>query len=817
MRISLEWLKDYISVDLDVQEIADRLTMAGLEVESIDFRKFDLKDVITARIEKVEEHPEADKLNICILSANDRKYTVVCGDKKVMPGDLVAFALPGVELPDGRTIERSRIRGIASDGMLCSEKELGITEESFGVMILPDNIPPGKAIVEVISETSPRIEIETGHTIKRRSSLSGYSDSIFEVGLTPNRPDCLSIFGLARELSALTGKEAHFPEIKVEEQGTAVEDEIEVDIKEAELCNRYTARVIKGVAIGRSPLWLRKRIESAGIRSINNVVDVTNYVMLELGQPLHAFDLAKIRGRKIVVRKAGMGEQLTTLDGIDRVFSGDELLICDEGKPLAIAGIMGGLESGVTEGTCDILLESAYFSPFAIRKTARRMGIHTESSHRFERGVDPGNTKTALERMVELIRQVAGGEIAEGVVDVNPVKYVEKKILLRADRCSRILGMDISESEIITILEALNMKVSRSDDVLAVSPPSYRVDIEREIDLVEEVARIKGYSAIGEANLSGAMPSIRTDSSKYDISLLKRFMADSGYGEVINYSFQSPKELDNLRLSQSDPLRKTVDILNPISQDLSRMRTTLIPGLMKTAAFNIKKQGRDLMLFEVGKVFAKEDGNFKEGLRLAALITGDKNKPLWKSGTDIYDLKGTMENLLALLDVKDYTFSTISDIPFFHPGRGALAFTEKKQIGLLGEIHPLVCGSYGIEQKASVFEIDLDVIKNVPKAIASFRDIPVYPYVERDVSFLVDKAASYSDISKKLNNIQNPFIETMDVFDQFEGEGIENGKKSLSVRFRYRSFEKTLTDIEVNEIHESVVTRLVKDLGARIR
>ena len=817
MKISLEWLNDYIDVDLDPVRVAELLTGAGLEVEGIDYLSINVEGVVSARVCDLKKHANSEKLVTCTAKTDNAEYAIVCGDSTIREGDIVPLALPGFKLPDGSVIKETEVRGVPSSGMFCSEKELGISEDGSSVMILPDSTEPGKDLQEVISGLDPKININAGGGIKKEGH-SPCNNSIFEIGLTPNRSDCLSLFGFARELSAMTNKEAHFPEIFLNETGGKSADEISVTIESPHLCSRYSARVMKGIRIGKSPLWLRKRLEGAGVRPINNVVDVTNFVMLELGQPLHAFDLSNIEAGKIVVRNAKKGEKLVTLDEVERILDKEELVICDSHKPLALAGVMGGLESSVTDDTTDILLESAHFHTSTVRKSVRQTGLHSESSHRFERGTDVEGVVRALDRAAMLIEQLAGGQILSGAIDNYPKPFEKREILFRPARCSAILGMEIPAKESIAFLKSLNMEVISEGENYTVIPPSYRVDIEREIDLVEEVARLKGYDVIPVEPISGSIPERASQGWREGIHPVKRFMADSGFNEVVNYSFEAPLEMDKLVLDQEDPLRKRVKILNPISEDLSVMKSTLIPGLLNRVAFNIKKQNRDLQLFEAGKVFLAEEKGVEEAFRLTALITGSKEPLLWKGKKDIFHLKGLLENLLDLLNLKEYTFENCSNITYLHPGKGARVYVGDKEIGILGEIHPEIRESYEITQQVYLFDVDLErLLSTGVSQKIEFEDIATYPYVERDIALLVDKGVTLHDILESVKALKARLVEKVDAFDQYEGKGIEEGKKSLGIRIRYRSLDETLTDEEVNTLHQSILSSVVEKVGATVR
>lgn len=817
MKISLEWLNDYIDIDLEPSRVAEMLTTVGLEVEGAQYEAIDVKGVVAARVGNIRNHPDSDKLRTCTATTDKGEFNIVCGDPSISDGDMVPLALPGFKLPDGREIKEAKVRGVNSSGMFCSEKELGISEDGTAVMILPDDTEPGKSMEDILQQLDPKVNINASGGVKKEGH-SLCNNSIFEIGLTPNRSDCLSLFGFARELSALTRKETRFPDISMKETSGKCADEISVTIEEPDLCSRYSARIIKGIKIGKSPLWLRKRLEGAGVRPINNVVDVTNFVMLELGQPLHAFDLSRIKDGKIVVRKAVKGEKLVTLDEVERTLNEGELLICDSKDPVALAGVMGGLHSSVVDETKNILLESAHFNPSAVRKSVRKTGLHSESSHRFERGTDIEGVVKALDRAARLIGELAGGEVLSGAIDNYPRPYEKREILFRPERCRAILGMDISDKESVGFLTALDMEVSGSGDKYTVIPPSYRVDIEREIDLIEEVARLKGYDLIPVEALSGSIPERISQGWRSEIYPVRRFMADSGFNEVVNYSFEGPQEIDKLALDEKDALRKRIKLLNPISEELSVMKSTLISGLLARVAFNIKKQNRDLQLFEARKVFRQEGKDIEEGFRLTALMTGSKGPLLWREEKDIFHLKGVLENLLDLLNVREYTFENCSNINYLHPGKGATLHVAGKKVGILGEIHPQVCDAYEISQKVVLFDIDLEALlddQSVEKI--RFSDIATYPYVERDMALLVDKGVTVHDILENVKAVKSHLLEKVEVFDQYEGKGIEEGKKSLGIRIRYRSLEGTLTDEEVNGLHKSVLSSVVEKVGATVR
>ncbi|MCL4244923.1 MAG: phenylalanine--tRNA ligase subunit beta, partial [Candidatus Dadabacteria bacterium] len=573
MIISLNWLKEYVDFSVSPEELADRLTMSGLEVESIEYTGKALENVVVAEILDMGKHPDADKLSLCRVTDGENEYPIVCGASNMKTGDKVALAKtgtvlpPGPKFPEGITIKKAKIRGQVSEGMLCAENELGLGTESDGIMILPPGAVPGTRLIDEI----------------------GINDVLLEIGITPNRPDCLSVVGAAREVAAILSGTAGYPETPVKESGAPVGDYVSVEIQSPEKCPRYTCRVISGVKIGPSPGWMKARLESSGIRSINNVVDVTNYVLIELGQPLHAFDYDLVKGKKIVVRQAEDGETITTLDGVERKLAADDLLICDGERAVALAGVMGGADTEVTEGTTNILLESAYFSPDTVRKTARKTGLKSESSYRFERGVDPEGVVKALDRAAALIAELSGGEVAAGRIDEYPVKIEPAVVSVTGARVNAILGTDISEDEIISIQERLGLELlSAENGVLTFKVPTYRVDLTREIDVIEETARLYGYDNVPVTLPAVAMKTelqggVRTVQAKF-----KDVFTANGFYEAVNYSFE-----DEELLALFSP-GKALPILNPISKDGAVMRTSLTAGLVKNVLLNLSRQENDV-------------------------------------------------------------------------------------------------------------------------------------------------------------------------------------------------------------------------------
>ncbi len=802
MLVSLKWLKDYVDVDLTPEEIADKLTMAGLEVDAIASVKPGFSGVVVSKILSVKPHPNADKLSLCDVSTGDKTFPVVCGAKNIKAGDLVPLAMVGATIPGGYTIKSSRLRGELSEGMLCSEEELGIGDDASGIMMLSGDLVLGE-------DLAVALELE---------------DVTLEVSITPNRSDCLSMVGIAREIAAITGAEVKYPSIDFEEKGEQIEKLTSVKILAPDLCPRYTARLIKDVEIRPSPSWMRMRLESVGLRAINNVVDVTNFVMLEFGQPLHAFNFQSLREGRIVVRGAEEGEEFLSLDEKPRKLGAETLMICDGVGPVAIAGIMGGLNSEVEADTTEILLESAYFNPSSIRKSSRTLGMGTDAAFRFERGIDPDGVVRALDRAAQLISDLSGGSICMGYVDEYPRKIeTVKDVPLNPNRVNCLLGTKIEAREMRQILEGLEMKVVETGkDGYLVTPPAFRVDISREVDLIEEIARIHGYEGIVTSLPQLAPKAVVKGGSKILQSRIQTILNGYGYYQVINYSFVPPASADLLGLGDEDEGRRFIRLQDPLGEDMSVMRTTLVYGLLSTMRKNVVAGNHDLRIFETGKVF-KDFGQKlpQENERLGALICGARHDRLWHFDEDVhvdfYDLKGCLQNLLHALGIADVRFISGCECPFLHPGRSCRVISGGEDIGFLGDVHLDVLERMDIRGKAVVFDIDLDSIVSRLREDFLYRDIPKLPSTSRDVAFVVaEQVESKILLDIALEKNEN-LLESIDIFDVYSGKGIPDGMKSLAVRFTYRSATKTLTDVEVASVHDRLVDAIVKSTGAKIR
>ncbi|NIQ97378.1 MAG: phenylalanine--tRNA ligase subunit beta [Desulfuromonadales bacterium] len=801
MIVTRNWLKEFVDFDLTPEDLAHRLTMAGLEVESVETLGAGLDAVIVARLESVEPHPDADRLTLCEVETGDGTVPIVCGAKNHKAGDLVALAQVGTVLPGDFKIKKSKIRGQVSMGMLCSEKELGLAEEAEGIMILPAGLEIGKPVFDAL----------------------GLKDTCYEIGLTPNRPDCLSVIGVAREVAAMTGAELQVPQVTVEEKGEAIGRQTSVTVEEPALCPRYAARLIKGVQIGASPMWLVRRLESVGMRSINNVVDVTNYVMMELGQPLHAFDFRLLREGRIVVRRAEEGSTFTTLDDEERCMSDSDLMICDGEGPVALAGIMGGQNSEINDDTVDILLESAYFQPVNVRRTSKRLGLHTESSHRFERGCDVNIVPVALDRAAELIRQLAGGQVAEGVVDVYPEQVTGPELEISTARTNAVLGLGLTSQQVADYLSSIDLDVSRrDDDTTAVTVPTFRPDLEREIDLVEEIARLHGYDNIPVTMPQGQVVSHRPYARQKQVRRMREAMVGAGFSETINYSFVSEALWDRLLLPADDPRRQTVAVLNPLTEEQAVMRTTLAGCLLETASRNLAYRSRDLRLFELRPVFEPVEGEelSRESLRLGALMCGRRRPEGWAQTddpVDFYDLKGVAESLVAAFHIDDVRWQADPGEPFLHPGKSCALVRGDKRLGVLGEVHPRALENFDIDTPVYLFELDLEAFLETSRDFRGFEAPSRYPDVFRDSALLLDEGISARQLFEVIDSSRVKDVEDVVLFDLYRGKGVPEGKKSMAIRVRYRSSERTLTDEDIQKRHDKIVRSLGKQLGAEIR
>jgi len=803
MLVSLNWLKEFVSVDVTAQELGELLTLSGSEVENCFEQGAELEGVVVGQITSVQPHPGADKLSLCTVDSGGTVHNIVCGARNIRPGDKAPLALDGTRLPGGTAIKKTKIRGEVSEGMLCSETELLIGSDGSGVMILPPDTAVGQGLAQAL----------------------GLKDVILDVSLTPNRPDCLSMLGIAREVAAITRRPLRIPDPAIREGGEEISRITSVTIEAPDLCPRYCARIITGVTIGPSPLWMRRRLEACGMRSINNIVDATNYVLLETGQPLHAFDLNLLGEKRIVVKRADAGTSFTTLDGKERILPEDALMICDGSKkPIALAGIMGGLNSEVSPETTTILLESAYFTPAGILATSRKMGIRTEASQRFEKGVDPEGVIRAMNRAAGLMAAYAGGTVSPGSIDNRPVppKPVAA-ITLSTARTNRVLGTHFSRDDIKQTLADLAFSVTDADrDGVAATPPSFRVDIGEDIDLIEEVARIRGFDSIPETlPLLSPLPQDKNKARSMERKI-RDCLTRQGYHEILTYSFISPVELAALNLADDDPRLKPLTILNPLTEEQSCMRTTLVPGLLSTAQRNINQKNLNLKLFEVGPVFLPEKDTKlpREEKTAAGLLTGLNEEELWNRKpreADFFDIRGCVEQLLRELLGAGFALEPSGQSRFLHRHRALDLVLDTQRAGSIGELHPSIAERFGFSQKIYLFEISLAHLLPRFKEERTFQSLPKYPPVSRDIALVMDEGIPGQRIWDIIRRFKNKYIEEIRIFDYYKGSSIPPGKKSLGYRIKYQSYDHTLTDREVNRWHEELVQVLCRELGAELR
>ncbi|MBW1693261.1 MAG: phenylalanine--tRNA ligase subunit beta [Deltaproteobacteria bacterium] len=803
MKVSLSWLREYTIVDIDIEDLADALTMVGLEVEVISDRYNYLGTVVVGRIDRITSHPNAENLKLCAVDIGHRSIQVVCGAPNIRKDMMAPCVMPGTCLPHGAVLEKGAIYGEMSEGMLCSEAELGLGDKSGGVMELGGNHSAGEAL-------NKSLEL---------------SDAVLEIDLTPNRPDCLSIIGIAREIAAIQKTKVTYPKIPHSESFDNILDYTSVAIIDPELCPRYAASLVFEVTVAPSPFWLQDRLLSIGLKPINNIVDITNFVMMETGQPLHAFDFDRLAENRIVVRKALDGEIFMTLDGKEHPLDPEMLMICDGEKPVAIGGVMGGMNSEIEDSTTRILLESAYFNPISIRKTSKKLGLNTDASHRFERGVDPDGTVRVLKRATQLIMEIGGGRRIGGIIDEHPHPIPSNLIVCSVKDLNRRLGTRLKTKDIENYLKSIEFDVEKiENDRLRILPPSYRVDIRRFEDITEEIARLYGYNNIETTfpmiPAKGRQPSYTIESR----DRIKRLMTGTGFIETVTYSFINKLSCDRLELKSDDPKRKMVNILNPLTEDQSVMRTSLIPGLIESMNFNLSVQNRNLKLFEIGNVFFntdEKDAQPNEVEMLAGLWTGARSDLTWYAkefNCDLYDLKGVVEELFRNLGISNAVFARMPPESCFYtrPGYSAQIFLDQMFIGLIGELHPRVLTNYNLKQTAFIFELNFDdLIARIPR-LKSARSLSKFPSTSRDITLIVDGDIEASNILESVEMLDENLVEHLHLFAVFEGPPIPVGKKSISFRITYLSFNETLEDDRVNHIHKNITAKLVNEYNATL-
>ncbi|MBE2250049.1 MAG: phenylalanine--tRNA ligase subunit beta [Myxococcus sp.] len=802
MRISLKWLKDYVALPASVDELARRLTMAGLEIEGIERPAEALKGVVVAQIVASDKHPNADKLSVTKIDlGGGAPLQVVCGAKNYQVGDKVPLATVGTRLPNGVEIKQAALRGVDSSGMLCSSKELGITEDSAGLLILDPNAKLGQPIAEAL----------------------GLDDVVFSVNVTPNRADALSHLGIAREVATLFDVPLKKPDPKLAESAVAASSKVAIRIDDAARCWRYAARVIEGVTVKASPQWMQDRLKAAGMRGINNLVDITNYVLLEYGQPLHAFDLDRIGGAQIVVRTAKGGEKLTTLDGKERPLHADDLLICDRDAPLVLAGVMGGASSEVTEKTSRVLLECATFQPTTVRRSSKRHALHTESSHRFERGTDLNVVPEVLDRAAALIAELGGGTVLQGRVDVFPSPKPNRQVTLRTQKVAALLGVVVPAVECHRVLTSLGFKKLAGDDTAATfEVPSVRVDVSIEEDLIEEIARVRGFDAIPEALPRGLSVLEPERPAQRVERLIRAAMAGQGVDEVVNYSFVSPGELAAFSAEEG-----AIAVANPLSVEQSVMRTTLFPSLVQNVSRASRHQTEGVRFYEWARSYRPEQSGgqgavpvARETLEVAGVVWGLRHgQRTWTAKdaeADYFDARAIVEATLKALHVEGVTAERFES-PWYHPRSATVLRKGKTVLGTLGELHPRVMKKLDAPAGVVLFQLDVAALQSVAQLVPQARPLSKFPAVLRDLAVVVPVEMQSEAVRAVILEVGQPLVEDAQVFDVYSGHQVGGGRKNLAYGLRYRSPDRTLTDVEVSQAHEKIVAEVTRRLGGALR
>lgn len=792
MEVSLNWLKDYVKIPNDIKKFCEEMTMTGTKVEGYKVLGSDIENVVIGKIMSTEAHPDSDHLIICQIDVGrEEKLQIVTGAQNVKAGDIVPVCLDGAKLPGGKTIKTGKLRGVLSQGMLCSLGELGLTVNDF-----PYAIEDGIFLIEE--------ECNLGDDVR---DVCKINDTIVEFELTFNRPDCLSYIGIAREAAATFGEKAVVPQPKVTEvKGEKASDYIKVNVHNTELCPRYTARVVKNVKIAPSPLWLRAKLRAAGVRPINNIVDITNFVMLEYGQPMHAFDYEYIKSREINVRNANAGEEIVTLDGVTRSLSPEMLVIADGSRAVALAGVMGGENSEITDSTVTVVFESANFARESIRKTSKAVGLRTESSAKFEKGLPAVNTLPAVDRACELVNLLGCGEVVEGIIDINNADIDERVVAYDRAKINALLGTNISDEEMDKILASVELI---SDGKGGLIVPPYRSDIINTADIAEEVVRLYGFDNIeptmfkGAADLGGRTPH---EAFRYRIN---EAMAGLGYCESCTYSFVSPKSLAKINIPESSDLYDFIRLINPLGEDTSVMRTHPLPSMLEVLSRNVNRKVEKCRMSEIMTLYFRDGDLSNEKKSLCFAFTPDCG--------GFYNLKADAEALFTRLNIRAHDYVAVSDNPSFHPGRCANVLVDGNVIGTIGEVHPLVCENYDLPRGVCAAIISTELLLDSVKTERGYIPLPVYPAMERDIALICDKDHEAGKLLADIRSYAGKSLEDAFVFDVYRGKGVEEGKKSVAVRLVFRLADKTLTDEEADAGVKKILKKLENEQGIVLR
>lgn len=799
MKASIEWLKEYSDIEVSTIQLGNILTMTGSKVETIEQKGNDIKNVVVGKILEIQKHPDADKLVITKVDVGNEIIQIVTGANNINVGDIVPIAKDGAQLPGGIKIKKGTLRGKDSCGMMCSVGELGLNLDdypgqiNYGIMILDKRYEEslGKNIVDILNLREDIIDFE----------------------ITPNRPDCLSIEGLGRETAISLGKEFKNPRKNIDKLNIENKEKIEdltVDIKEPDLCYRYIARIVKNVKIGPSPDWIVRRLNACGIKSINNIVDITNYVMLELGQPMHAFDINSIEGKHITVRRAYKDEKITTLDKDEKILNEEDLVISDNEKAVAIAGVMGGLNSEIKDNTKTIVFESAVFNGGSVRKTAKKIGLRTESSARFEKGLSPENALRAVNRAIELVELLQCGDVVDGKIDIYPTKQIVNNIKFNPENINNLLGTNISKEEMINILKKLDAKIENN----IIIPPYFRMDLKEEADIAEEILRFYGYDKLNATLIKAdTTVGIKTKEQKIE-DKIRNIAICTGLSEIYTYGFISEKQLEKANISE-EIKNHSITIKNPLSEDYKLMRPTTIPSMLEVIATNVNKKNKSVGLFDISRNYRNIDKEIQKHeipLEEKILTIG-----MYGDNVDFYSLKGIVENILEIISINKYEIEKETENQSYHPGRCANIKVGIDTIAILGEIHPQVLENYNIERRVYLAEINITKIVRYSKSNKKYTEVPKFPAVERDISIIVDEEVQVGEIEKIIIKKAKKILEKINLFDIYRNEKIGSNKKSITYSLIFRDKNKTLTDEEINSIMQDIITELEKNLNAEIR
>jgi phenylalanyl-tRNA synthetase beta chain len=791
-----KWIRDYVDIDMPAKDFRAKMVDAGNAVESMTEQGADVLNVVVGRVEKIVKHPDADKLFVCDVNVGNETIQIVTGADNVFEGALVPVALDGSSLPNGMKIKKGKLRGVESLGMLCSGEELKLSEADYegagihGILILKGEYAPGTDIRKVF----------------------GWDDTIFEFEVGANRPDCLSVLGIAREAAAVFAKKLTLPDTSYKEAGGNISDYVSVEVKDEKLCPRYIARAVRNVKIGPSPKWMQERLKAAGVRPISNIVDITNFVMLETGQPMHAFDLNDIKGRRIIVRRALKGEKMTTLDGKERELTESMLMICDSERTIGIAGIMGGENSEIKDTTATVIFEAAKFTYGNIRQSSRALGLFTESAMRFSKGVDAANTKTAMDRALNLVEQLGAGEIVAGEIDVLSEDLGERTIQADAGKINALLGTEIPIGEMADILNRLHIKTEHDGSVLTCRIPRFRGDIDGRADIAEEIARLYGYGNIPIKKIRGDITRGRVSPGEAMRDRVKTLLSNAGLFECVTYSFGSQSVFDRLLIPEGDPARSTIRLKNPLGDDKSVMRTLAAGDMLTVVSTNLSKKVGHIRLFEAGKVY------IPKALPLTDLPEEKPYVCIALSGADedFYTLKGVVENLLWRLNAKNVAFEA-GGRPYYHPGRKAKISADGVLLGEMGEIHPDAAANFDISGRVYMAEIMLEPLREVTDDTRKYKALPRFPEMERDLAFVVDKSVAAGELQKIIERKGGQYLESVALFDVYTGEKLGADKKSLAYSLTFRAEDRTLNDAEANAAVERIVNAARNTFGAELR